>query len=138
MLHVLAIIGVILLGILIGVILAYLDSPTRKLRRLYEINIKLPGLGAYQAFKEYRELFDHAEYGTYKEPMVTKVLGLKINWLIKLSKSSAADIWDSDDTIQEAVINVFTELNESIRDQLIEKRSKQQSKLEQFKRQIIE
>ena len=134
----LGIIGTVLLAIVIAMFVDHFISKSgiRKLHKLYIVWEKLPGLRSYKAFKEYEELFESVRDGhiKIKEPIITKSLGKKIDWLIRLSKSSAAELWESDATVVNAVLEVFTELNEIIRYQEIYK----QLELEKFKRMIEE
>lgn len=91
----LGIISSILLAVIIILCVNYLISASwkRKLRRLYRIWEKLPGLRTYDIFKEYEELFEDVMDGHIKKPVIPMRLVLRINWLIELSKSSVADIW---------------------------------------------
>lgn len=123
--------GIISLIFLIAILLKmYFISMENKLRKLYTIYEKLPGLRDCDFFKEYEELFEKVRDS---QPGIPILLGRRINWLIELSESQVADMWQSDEIVENEVFEIFVALNEYIRHYLVQDK---QRELEKFRRMI--
>ncbi|MBD5316822.1 MAG: hypothetical protein HDS11_04045 [Bacteroides sp.] len=105
------------------------------LNRLNKIWYKLPGLRSYEAFKKYEDLFQMVDDGhiEVRRLRISENLQQRINWLYRLSKSSAADLWKDDASIEKAVLKIFEDLNKMLEKEYKEPRV---HKLMEFKKEM--
>ena len=116
----------------ISFVYLYFYSDLIKLSKIWD---KLPGLRSYDAFKKYEDLFQSVEDGHIKvrRIRIPKNLQQRINWLLRLSKSSAADLWKDDTSIEKAVLKIFEDLNQILER---EKDEPKVHKLMEFKKEM--
>ena len=126
------------IGLLVfAIILNLMDSKKAILRKLNKIWYKLPGLRSQEVFKEYEDLFQNVIDGQIKAPKISINLQNRIFWLLRLSNSSAADIWNQDSDIKKGVLEIFEDLNNKLQKQKRDqKMNPKLRKLMQFKKEM--